>query len=62
MDKGYSFSVNGKVVSRWRTHTNKGIGFCAVEVVKGEKYSLKFEHAQGTGDYRILMKGVIKLL
>ena len=61
MDKGYSFSVNGKVVSRWRTHTNKGIGFCAVEVVKGEKYSLKFEHAQGTGDCKILLKAQFQL-
>ena len=59
MDKGYSFSVNGKVVSRWRTHSNKGPAFCPVEVVKGEKYLLKFEHSQGAGDYRILLKATL---
>jgi DUF1680 family protein len=54
-DDGYSFSVNGKIVSRSSKHTNSGAILCPVDVIQGEKYTLKLEHSQGTGDYRILL-------
>jgi hypothetical protein len=55
-DDGYSFSVNGKLMSQSPKHTNRCPVFLLMDVVKGEKYTLKLEHTQGTGDYRIVLK------
>jgi DUF1680 family protein len=56
-DDGYSFSINDKVVSQSPKHTNSGPILCPAEVVEGEKYKLKLEHTQGTGEYRIVLDG-----
>jgi hypothetical protein len=55
-DDGYSFSINGKEVSKSNSHTNRGDAFFIFKVVKGEKYALKLTHVQGIIDYRIILK------
>lgn len=55
-DDSYRFMINGEEVSQSSRHTNNGSILCPVKVVKDKKYTLRLEHLQKGGAYRVQLK------
>lgn len=55
-DDGYRLYIDEKEISYSNNNTNDAPRNFNIEVTEGKKYNLRFEHTQGVGDYRIILK------